>query len=263
MLPLSRPIETRFVTRSREIPHAVPKLFSTLLAAPEAAVTPAISEVEVVAGAEVGGMTAGTGGETVTLISGIGETPPIGMIEVESVSAPTGATVTGIALGDVGPPLVHVRHSQEISETRETHAMVPLAWTQTELGVAHEMGHFQLAPLPLTHPSRIRRTEVIRRSEVGMAGVVGGDGAESGIVAAAVHSTTTGIDTEAHFDLGLKRVVFEIGTTVNEKTGIPMLICAHAILEMTEMPETERHDRNWRGHPMSLRRQPRTFRLHP
>lgn len=126
MLPLFRQIETRFVTRSREIPHADLKLCSTLPAAPEAAVTPAISEVEVAVGAEAGRMTAGTEGETVILISGIEETLHIGMIEVESASAPTGATVKETVLEDVGPPLVHARHSQEISETREIHAMAPL-----------------------------------------------------------------------------------------------------------------------------------------
>lgn len=126
MLPHSRQIETRFVTRSREIPHADLKRCSTLLVALEAAVTPAISEVEAVAGAEVGVMIAGTEGETVISISGIEEMLPIGTIEVESVSAPTGATVKGIASGDVGPPPGHVRHSQEIFETREIHAMVPL-----------------------------------------------------------------------------------------------------------------------------------------
>lgn len=104
------------------------------------------------------------------------------------------------------------------------------------------MGHSRLAPLLPIRPSPIRRTEVILRFEVGTAVVVGGDGAVTGIVAVAVHFTTTGIDTEVHFDLGLKRGVFEIGTTGKEKIDIPMLICAHAILEMTEMSGTERYD---------------------
>lgn len=103
------------------------------------------------------------------------------------------------------------------------------------------MGHFQLAPRPPIHPSLIRRIAVIHRFEVGTSVVVGGDGVETGIVAVAVHSTMTGIDTEVHFDLGLKRGGFEIGMTVNEKTGILILICARAILETTEMSGIERH----------------------
>jgi hypothetical protein len=122
--PLFRQIETPFVTRYQETPHADPKLCSTPPVDPEVAVTREISEVEVAAEAGVGGMIVATEGETAILISEIEETPPTGMTVVESVNAPTGATVIETSLEDVDPPPADAHRLEGTSETRETRGTV-------------------------------------------------------------------------------------------------------------------------------------------
>lgn len=129
---------------------------------------------------------------------------------------------------------------------------------QIELDVGHEMDRSQLALLPLIP---IHHTVGIYPI-AGMAVAVR-EAEETGTVAVAVHFMTTEIDTQALFDLGLKRAVSEIGMTANGKVDILTLTCVHAILEMTEMPVTERHGRNLRGHLTNLQQHQRTSRLRP
>lgn len=219
---LSRQTETRFAIPYRETPRVDPKLCSTHRAALEAAVIREIFEVGVAGGEEAGGMTVGIAEGIVKLTSEIEEIPPIGMIAVESVTAPNGATAREIVSEDVDPPPVDARHSGGTSEIRETHATALLVSMLRGLGADPEMGLSLLDRLLPIRPLRIPRTGVGTTVAVEEAAAEG-----IGIVVADVPSTMTGRGMVPLSALGHRRAVSEIGMTVNEITGIPSPTYAH------------------------------------